>query len=52
MADLEQQTPIEGTPIDDVEMGEGAGDAAASVGEETLLPDIEPEMPKLDLFAE
>jgi hypothetical protein len=52
MADLEQQTPIEETPVDDVEMGEGAGDAAAGAGEETLLPEIEPETPKLVLFAE
>jgi hypothetical protein len=52
MADLEQQTPIEETPVDDVEMGESAGDAAAGAGEETLLPEIEPETPKLVLFAE
>ncbi|KAI4943693.1 hypothetical protein J4E86_009658 [Alternaria arbusti] len=52
MADLEQQTPIEGTPIDDIEM-EGAGDAGAGAGEETtLLPEIEPEAPKLVLFAD
>jgi hypothetical protein len=52
MADLEQQTPIEGTPIEDIEM-EGSGDAGAGVGEETtLLPEIEPETPKLVLFAE
>jgi hypothetical protein len=52
MADLEQQTPIEETPVDDVDMGEGADDTAAGVGEETLLPEIEPEAPKLVLFAE
>jgi len=52
MADLEQQTPIEGTRIDDIEM-EGAGGAGAGAGEETtLLPEIEPEAPKLVLFAE
>lgn len=51
MADLEQQTPIEGTPANDVEM-EGAGDAEAGAGETTLLPEIEPETPKLVLFAE
>ena len=52
MADLEQQTPTEGTPVDDVEMSEGVGDAAAGAGEETLLPEMEPETPKLVLFAE
>lgn len=46
MADIEQQTPIEGTPIDDVEMDEGGG------GEDTGLLQIEPETPKLVLFAE
>jgi hypothetical protein len=56
MADIEQQTPIEGTPAEDVEMDEGAGDAPADAsadvgGETTLLPEIEPE-PKLILFAE
>jgi hypothetical protein len=52
MADFEQQTPIEGTPVEDIEM-EGAGYAGAGAGEETtLLPEIEPEMPKLVLFAE
>lgn len=52
MADSEQQTPIEETPVDDVEMGEGAGDATAGTGDETGLPEIEPETPKLILFAE
>jgi hypothetical protein len=52
MADFEQQTPIEGTPIEDIEM-EGASNARAGTGEETtLLPEIEPETPKLVLFAE
>ncbi|CAN9103368.1 unnamed protein product [Alternaria alternata] len=51
MADLEQQTPIEGTPVNDIEM-EGAGDAEAGAGETTLLPEIEPETPKLVLFAD
>ncbi|KAE8871224.1 hypothetical protein PTNB73_02683 [Pyrenophora teres f. teres] len=52
MADIEQQTPVE-TPIDDVEM-EGTGDAGAGAGagEENLLAEIEPETPKLVLFAD
>jgi hypothetical protein len=49
MVDIEQQKPIEGTPVDDVEMGSGD---ATGAGEETLLPEIEPETPKLVLFAE
>ncbi|KAF2705537.1 hypothetical protein K504DRAFT_439791 [Pleomassaria siparia CBS 279.74] len=58
MADIENQTPIEGTPGDDVEMegadvaaGAGAG-AGEGAGEDTGLPDIEPETPKLVLFAD
>ena len=51
MADIEQN-PIEETPVDDVEMGDGAGDAAAGAGEETGLTEMEPETPKLVLFAE
>lgn len=49
MADSENQTPIEGTPVVDVEMEEGAGDAGA---EETGLTEMEPETPKLVLFSE
>ncbi|KAL6710972.1 hypothetical protein ACN47E_006847 [Coniothyrium glycines] len=45
MADVEQDTPVEQTPVDDVEMDEGAGD-------DTGLPEIEPEAPKLVLFAD
>lgn len=48
MADSEQQTPIEETPVDDVEMG----DEAAGAGEETGLTQMEPETPKLVLFSE
>lgn len=48
MADIEQQTSIEGTLAEDVEM-EG-GDAGA--GEEAGLTELEPETPKLVLFAE
>ncbi|KAH7072475.1 hypothetical protein FB567DRAFT_538237 [Paraphoma chrysanthemicola] len=49
MADLEQQTPVEETPVDDVEMGDGAGEGAA---EETGLTELEPDVPKLVLFAD
>jgi hypothetical protein len=48
MADTEQQTPIADTPVDDVEMG----DRAAGAGEGTGLTELEPEAPKLVLFAE
>jgi hypothetical protein len=48
MADTEQQTPVAETPVDDVEMG----DSAAGAGEETGLTELEPEAPKLMLFAE
>ena len=46
MADIEQQTPIEETPGDDVDMEEGAA------AEETGLTQLEAEEPKLVLFAE
>jgi hypothetical protein len=55
MADIEQQTPVEETPAaEDVEMGgdEAAADSAAGAGEETGLTEMEPEAPKLVLFAE
>lgn len=48
MADIENQTPIEGTPAEDIEMDEGAEAGAA----ETNLTELEPETPKLVLFAE
>jgi hypothetical protein len=48
MADSEQQTPITEMPFDDVEMG----DSTAGAGEETGLTELEPETPKLVLFAE
>ncbi|EUC44329.1 hypothetical protein COCMIDRAFT_37790 [Bipolaris oryzae ATCC 44560] len=55
MTDVEQQAPVEGTPLEDVEM-EGAADAGAGAqegaGEETALADIEPEAPKLVLFSD
>ncbi|KAH7120773.1 hypothetical protein B0J11DRAFT_438912 [Dendryphion nanum] len=51
MADLEQQTPIEETPADDTEMGEGV-DADAGAGEEQGLTELEPVEPKLVLFAD
>ena len=50
MADIER-APIEETPGDDVEMVEG-GDATAGAGEDTGLPELEPEVPRLVLFAE
>lgn len=49
MADIEQQIPVEETPIDDVEMGDSAAGARE---EETGLTEMEPEAPKLMLFAE
>lgn len=49
MADIENQTPVEGTPAEDIEMNEGAEAGAA---EETNLTELEPETPKLVLFAE
>ncbi|OSS47624.1 hypothetical protein B5807_07266 [Epicoccum nigrum] len=53
MADSEQPTPIEGAPAADVEMGEEiAVDAQAGAGEETQLTELEPETPKLVLFAD
>jgi hypothetical protein len=52
MADIEQQTPVAETPVDDVEMGDNAGDAASGAGEELGLTEMEPETPKLVLFAE
>jgi hypothetical protein len=48
MADSEEQTPITETPVDDIEMG----DSAVGAGEETGLTKLEPEAPKLVLFAE
>lgn len=52
MADLEQPTPIEGTPAPDVEMGEEAAVNAAENEEGTAMTELEPEEPKLVLFAE
>ncbi|KAI8931239.1 hypothetical protein NX059_011587 [Plenodomus lindquistii] len=50
MVDIEQQTPVAETPVDDVEMEEGAGGDAPA--EETGLTEMEPEPPKLVLFAD
>jgi hypothetical protein len=56
MADVEDQTPIEGTPAEDVEMddettaADATGDAAGT--ETAELTQLEPETPKLVLFAE
>jgi hypothetical protein len=52
MADIEQQTPIEETQGADVEMDVDATEGAAAAGEETGLTEMEPEVPKLVLFAE
>jgi hypothetical protein len=54
MADIENPTPAEETLVDDVEMGEGATEGAAGAGveEEAGLTQLEPETPKLILFAE
>jgi hypothetical protein len=49
MADIENQTPVEGTPAEDIEMDEGA---EAGTAEEVNLTEMEPETPKLVLFAE
>jgi hypothetical protein len=51
MADSEQPTPIEGTPID-VEMGDEVAADAGAGEDETGLTQLEPETPKLVLFAE
>lgn len=51
MADSEQPTPIEGTPAADVDMAEIAAGAGAGE-EETGMTELEPEQPKLVLFAE
>jgi hypothetical protein len=52
MADMEQSTPADDTPVYDVDMAEDADAAAAAAGDDTGLPKIEPETPKLVLFAE
>jgi hypothetical protein len=51
MADTENQTPVEETPVDDVDMEEGV-DAGVGAGEEPNLTELEPETPKLVLFSE
>lgn len=58
MADIEPQTQVESTPVEDVEMGgaaetEAGAEAGAGAGEEeTGLTNIEVEEPKLVLFSE
>lgn len=52
MAESEQPTPIEGTPVADVEMGEEVAIGAGEGEEETAMTELEPEQPKLVLFAE
>jgi hypothetical protein len=50
MADIESNTPIDEVPADDMEMDDSATGAGA--GNETGLTEMEPETPKLVLFAE
>jgi len=52
MADSEQPTPMEGTPAADVEMGEEIAADTQAGAEETQLTELEPETPKLVLFAD
>ena len=52
MADSEQPTPIEGTPAAGVEMGEEVAAEGGAGEEETGITELEPETPKLVLFAE
>ncbi|KAH8729058.1 hypothetical protein GQ44DRAFT_701498 [Phaeosphaeriaceae sp. PMI808] len=47
MADIEQQSPVENTLADDVDMDNAGGES-----EETGLTQMEPEQPKLVLFAD
>lgn len=49
MADIENQTPVEGTPADDIDMEERT---EAGAGEDANLTELEPEAPKLVLFSE
>lgn len=56
MADAEQptpvaETPVEATPVEDVEM-EGTAKAVAGEDASTGLTEMEPEEPRLVLFAE
>lgn len=52
MADSERPTPIEGTSAADVEMGEEVAADAGAGEEEMGMTELEPEQPKLVLFAE
>jgi hypothetical protein len=52
MADVEGQTPIEGTSAEDVEMDDETTAADAAGTETAELTQLEPETPKLVLFAE
>lgn len=56
MADVEDQTPIEGTTAEDVEMDDettAANAAGDAEGAETAeLTQLEPEAPKLIIFAD
>jgi hypothetical protein len=52
MVESEQPMPIEDTPTADVEMGEEVAADAGAGEEETGMTELEPEQPKLMLFAE
>lgn len=52
MSDTWQHEPQAETPVDDVEMSERVGDVLAGADDTNRLSDIEPETPKLVLFAE
>ncbi|KAL5113848.1 hypothetical protein ACEQ8H_008268 [Pleosporales sp. CAS-2024a] len=52
MADSEQPIPIEEKRAEDVDMEEQAADAGAGTGEDPGLTELEPETPKLVLFAD
>ncbi|KAF1987452.1 hypothetical protein K402DRAFT_392715 [Aulographum hederae CBS 113979] len=52
MADPEAQIPdVEDTPIEDVEMG-AAEDGEGAEAEESMLPDIEPDLPARETFVD
>lgn len=52
MADIESPIPVEGTPAEDIDMEESA-ETGAGAGEEVAnVTEMEPETPKLVLFAE
>lgn len=52
IADNEQQTPVESTPVEDVEMGGAAEAEVGAGGEETALASTEVDEPKIVPFSE